>query len=242
MYQHHSLIAAIKTKNNPVGVLLLTRSDHDSKFTAKEEKCFNELLPFIINGLSYKDEDKPQIADSGEAGIIIFNQEAKLLHLSEQARVLLFRATHPGELAVKPDGFKVPQGVKQLVKNLVALFKSKGLDVSPPVWRQQSAWGEFDFRAQWLGSYEQNSDSLIAVTIQYREPIKLKIWRICEEFKLTNKQAEVTMLVVEGYTYEAIAERMAISKYTVIDYVKILFEKFDVKNRNQLVSKIAWLK
>ena len=56
---------------------------------------------------------------------------------------------------------------------------------------------------------------------------------------LTHREEDVLELVVQGLTNREIAERLALSKRTVEDYVSRLLQKFEVKRRGQLIAR--WL-
>ena len=53
---------------------------------------------------------------------------------------------------------------------------------------------------------------------------------------ITEKERIILNLIIEGYSNKEIASFIFLSEYTVRDYIKILMEKFNAKNRTQLVS------
>jgi DNA-binding CsgD family transcriptional regulator len=55
------------------------------------------------------------------------------------------------------------------------------------------------------------------------------------EITLTNREREVLELISKGYSYREIAEKLFISKETVISHRKHLLSKFKVQNSAELI-------
>ena len=59
--------------------------------------------------------------------------------------------------------------------------------------------------------------------------------------KLTQREEEVLLLVIKGYTNRQIAETLCISTHTAKVHISSLFQKFEVSNRVELVVKLLIL-
>ena len=55
---------------------------------------------------------------------------------------------------------------------------------------------------------------------------------------LTSREADVARLICDGLIDREIAERLGLSHHRVKDYLKIIYAKFRVHTRAQLVSSI----
>jgi len=68
------------------------------------------------------------------------------------------------------------------------------------------------------------------------------IEKISSENNLTNRESEVLNLLSNGSTNNMIAQRLFISPNTVKTHVRNIYEKLNVKNRTEAVSKVYYLK
>ena len=80
-------------------------------------------------------------------------------------------------------------------------------------------------------------DQLTAVTLEPTRPHELAPL-IADAYELTDRERAVTQLVAQGSSTEAIADRLHISRWTVQDHLKSIFEKVGVSTRGELVARI----
>jgi DNA-binding CsgD family transcriptional regulator len=61
---------------------------------------------------------------------------------------------------------------------------------------------------------------------------------VCRAYGLSNRERELVLLITQGHDTHAIAERMFISRYTVQDHLKSIFDKLGVHSRLGLVTRL----
>lgn len=57
--------------------------------------------------------------------------------------------------------------------------------------------------------------------------------------ELTGKEIEITNLLLQGYTYRLIAEELFLSENTVKYHIKNIYNKLNIKNKNELIKLFA---
>ncbi|WP_256348917.1 response regulator transcription factor [Pseudomonas sp. PDM24] len=60
--------------------------------------------------------------------------------------------------------------------------------------------------------------------------------------RITRREREVVLLLVNGLTNKQIAQQLGISNYTVRDHLSSMFEKMDVKSRIELAVLVVGMK
>jgi DNA-binding CsgD family transcriptional regulator len=79
----------------------------------------------------------------------------------------------------------------------------------------------------------------VAVTLTPAAPADLTPLRL-ELYGLSERETEVTKLVVRGLSVDEIARSLYISRYTVKDHVKAIYTKVGVTNRPELTAKLYY--
>ena len=74
--------------------------------------------------------------------------------------------------------------------------------------------------------------------MNHKEPLTVSLVRRVGEFPLNGREAEVCLHMARGLSNEAIADRLGISKHTAISHGRWVYNKLDVHNRAELVSKL----
>jgi DNA-binding CsgD family transcriptional regulator len=65
--------------------------------------------------------------------------------------------------------------------------------------------------------------------------------RLCEQFKLTRREQEATLLLLDGLTTKEIAQRMNISPHTVKAFLRLIMMKLGATTRSGIVGKVNHL-
>jgi DNA-binding CsgD family transcriptional regulator len=148
---------------------------------------------------------------------------------------LPMRGWPPGTVDWRGDR-ALPLALAKLRKSVEALMT--GRPAPPSVVEVQNAWGKFVLRAYPLETGEQTENSVVAVLIERHVPVKLELMHVMQSLPPSAKQKEVCLLLAEGASYRAVAERLSVRPNTVIDHVRKIYSKFDVRSHHELLSKL----
>lgn len=235
---HHMGAVPIREQGQALGLLVLDRGPKDAAYQSKDKTLLERLAPFIAHGMHAVPVQYP-LVEHPENGLIILDRHKRVQHLSQRARHLLFLCRRP---QITPDSARdtsltIPPELEHMVDRLDTIYHNTPAS-APPVWRHQNPWGGFIFRAHWLDAVNGPDTGAIGVTIQYQEPLALKVMRLAGNLALTPKQVQVCALLCAGHSYQKIAQRQQVSNNTVADHVRKLFAKFEVTNRNEMLAKL----
>jgi DNA-binding CsgD family transcriptional regulator len=177
-------------------------------------------------------------AETENRGLLIVRPPAHLVYASPLARNLAHFA-----LDRAPDGRgehgvdeRLAPVLERLCGNLRDAFAGRG--APPPAASLKSPWGLFLLRAYWLESLQAEEHGLVGVTIERHEPLSLHLLRNMRASGLTERQRELCLLLFEGLSIPAAAERLRVSQHTIVDHLKKSYLKLDVHNRDELRNKL----
>ena len=220
------------------GVALM-RVSGDPAFTERDEQRLSQLVPYLAHALNARPTAPTQLVEDGESAIVVLNHRGEVQHASTEGRRLLLLAAHsrvaPGAVDWGRDGV-LPLALAKLRESLAALFS--GRPALPPVFELHNGWGKFVLRAYPLEADEGTGSSLIAVLIERHVPLKLKLMHVMQSLPLSAKQKEVCLLLAEGASYCTVAERLSVRSSTVIDHVRKIYNKLDVRSHHELLSTL----
>jgi DNA-binding CsgD family transcriptional regulator len=77
----------------------------------------------------------------------------------------------------------------------------------------------------------------VAVIVEPAHPARI-VPLLMSAYGLTEREQDVTRLVLQGESTTSIAERLVVSAHTVQQHLKSIFEKVGVRSRRDLVGKV----
>ena len=221
-----------------LGSLTLWRTPGAGIWSLEEKLRLASLETFFVQALTAPNNRGHPFVDSGSSGLIVATTAGMPVHFSAQGRKLLFLAANPrnGQAPMIKLSSALPGPVAQLCIRLSRIFSD---DASPPapLYRHSNVWGDFTFRAQWLDQSAPGSE-LIGIIVTHNVPLPLKLTQNVQRLPLSRRQAEVCVLMATGASNEEIADRLDISRHTAKEHGRWIYNKLNVHNRTELVSKI----
>jgi DNA-binding CsgD family transcriptional regulator len=87
-------------------------------------------------------------------------------------------------------------------------------------------------------SLEGDGAAAIAVTLRAAAPAEI-FDLLCRAYALTHRERDVVAALVAGVDTRAITERLVISRHTVQDHLKSIFQKVGVRSRRELLATFS---
>jgi DNA-binding CsgD family transcriptional regulator len=218
------LRAALRIDSVTWGVMCLHREDGPTGFSADDAGILARVAPHVAYGLRHATLMEAARGDEefGPPGVILLEDDLSISAVTPAAERLL------RELAGEQlNGAQLPPLVYAVVRRLLAARD----DVARRL-RLQSSTG------RWLtlhAAHFERLDGRIAVVLEpTRAADALPVTLLAHG--LTSREAQVAQLVVRGHSTRQIVEQLHISRHTVQDHLKAVFDKTGVRSRRDLVA------
>src|SRR3954469_1423510 len=167
-------------------------------------------------------------------GMLLFDADGHLVSLNDEAEAWIdeLRGDHPEPGA---DGVRLPMIV--LTTLMRARTRALGRVRAGARARVRGASG------RWLvchASCLRAADGTIAETAVVLEPAAGSEIApiIAEAYELSARERQITQLIARGSPTDDIAATLHLSRHTVRDYIKAIFEKVGVRSRGELVARL----
>lgn len=143
-----------------------------------------------------------------------------------------------GVIAIGEDGrtlFVNDAAKRLLMGRPVESIPDPGMSPNPVFFKSKS--GTYRVRTMPL---RRNGKGKVVLLERY--PPENRLQPKFADFKLSRRESDMAMFVVQGYSNREIAERSFICEQTVKDHLHTIFEKLEIKSRGELTAKVLGLR
>jgi DNA-binding CsgD family transcriptional regulator len=226
------MIAALRTGGATWGAVGLYRAPGAPLFDGQEKAFLSAIGPDLATGartgLLVGEAQDPQWPDS--PGLVVVSEDGEV------------ESTTPGVgrwLAELPDGDldagRLPSAVHAVAGRALRTAESSDDPGEVALARVLSRSGT------WIvlhgTSLVASGSRRAAVIVEPAHPARIAPL-LMSAYGLTDREQEVTRLVLGGDSTAQIAERLVVSPHTVQEHLKKIFEKTGVRSRRELVGKV----
>jgi DNA-binding CsgD family transcriptional regulator len=227
------LVARLRTRSGEVwGALGLYRAPEEPMFTQREKSFVQSVAPALADGARYAlllgQAREPEFTDS--PGLLILDDRWEL------------ESATPGVerwLSELPDGDwdagRLPSSVVTLAGRALKMSENPNRGTDIAVSRVLSRTGT------WVvlhgACLTSTGDRRIAIIIEPANPSRLYPL-LMSAYGLTEREKDITKLVLQGASTSEIAADLVVSAHTVQQHLKSIFDKTGVHSRRDLVGKV----
>jgi DNA-binding CsgD family transcriptional regulator len=220
------------------GVLHLTRAGGSGGFASSEVEFMEAIAPLVGRGLRISLLSQPaDAAICRGPGMAIIDAENRMVSATPEAAEWFDEIESVRRLHEPLAGIDVPSEVTVPAQEARARAADPHLPATAVRTRARTRSGT------WLlihASCLRGADGAIGNTAVVVEPAKASEVAplIVEAYELTARELDVTRSLARGLTTNEIAARLHLSRYTVQDHLKSVYEKVGVSSRGELVAKM----
>src|SRR5918995_2500863 len=227
------LRAALRIGAVTWGVLCLHRDLKGSGFTTAEAAFLERIVPHLAVGLRTALLIEEAITGStvDTPGLVVLAEDLSIAAVTAPTEQWL------AEVSDWPRRSEPPQTVLAVAARLLALGQAReDAPTLPPRARAQTRSG------QWLvlhASRLSNPAGLgpIAVILEPASPVEVAPL-VLQAYGLTEREAQVAQLGLQGLATSEFGDRLAITALTVQQHLKAVFDKTGARSRRELVAQI----
>jgi DNA-binding CsgD family transcriptional regulator len=224
------LRAALVVGSECWGYLCLHRMEHPLGFTPAEVAVLARVGPHIAHALRQAVQHT-QLAGAGDVpgpGVVLLADDLSVVAITPQAEHLLSLIDN-GPYA----NHQLPVAVHAVAVALVAV--ERGAATHQPRTRVPTRTGRLlTVHASRLHGPGEDRIAVVLEPTEARASAPLML----AAYGLSKREAEVARLVLRGTSTRAIADTLHISRYTVQDHLKAVFDKVGVRSRRDLVGRL----
>ena len=227
------LRAALLTGGQCWGYLCLHRTDHPLGFTDTEAALIARLGPHIAHSL------RQSLLLNGSAaaglprapGVVLLADDLSVVAITEEAEHLLSLLDRDGSTALE-----LPAAVHTVAAALASLEQGTAVAGALPSTRVRTTTGHWlrVHASRLRGSAGEGRITVVVEPIDARATTSL----LLAAHGLTPREAAVANQVLRGASTGLIADTLHISRYTVQDHLKAVFDKVGVRSRRELVGRL----
>lgn len=231
---HDELRMVARSDGQSWGGVNLFRDGDGPPFSDEEVAIVGSLSEAVAEGIRSGLVARSAVAPDAAARdggplVLVVDRHSNLHRVSTGAPSLL------DELSTEPSRSPAESTIRGLVAHTRRF--ARGLEDAPPRARLRLASGRWLVANAAPLAGSQGPTGEIVVTIDDARPPEI-VPLLAAAFGLTDREREVTQLVLTGTDTKGIAAALSMSSYTVQDHLKSVFDKSDVRSRRELMARV----
>jgi len=219
------------------GLLHMTRVSAHDRFSEDEVSFVASVAPLVARGLRASLLTTPSVGRAGRGpGMAVFDGATRIVSATPEALAWLNEIHSPHRPRETGMGLPVPTEVMLAVQEARARATGTRERDAVRLRVRTLTGGWLVVHASCMRAADGEAGD-VAVVI---EPAKASDVAplIVEAYELTPRELDVTRALARGLTTIEIARELHLSRYTVQDHLKAVYEKVGVSSRGELVAKM----
>jgi len=225
----HILYGIVRHQGRALGQLSLYRDAQGKPFSKADENTLADVLHYLGAALAQPTPPQPDtvLSRSAEEALAVLTRDGQPLYTDEHWPRLVRMASGASIAPAKAreEAYTLPRFVQSVLASVLCTPQA--------LHRIESEWGSFVFRRH-LMTATQGETEVIALLLTRLAAKPLQLVQATAQKGLSPQQREVALLLAQGASNKAIAERLGIGLNTVHYHVKQVFARLGVRERSEV--------
>jgi len=238
---HSEVGVYLANKDTLIGAVAIVRSKYERDVTNNDMNILRILTKYISQGLYanqlYKTKNYEKMifeafANNSSTGLIFCDLSLKVHYCNTSSKEIC------KELLAKENGHN-QDPIEYLLQNVLANHRNMWkLGYENTFFTPSLKKVRVNILPTTIGDYSISGENLYFIILSHDEQSKNNNSLLSPEIKISVRERQILNLIVQGKTNQEIADELYISIDTVKKYLRVLFDKFNVKNRTTLIYKV----
>jgi DNA-binding CsgD family transcriptional regulator len=240
---HHQMSIYLKSKQRFLGVLGLYRPPNAKEFSSRDQAKANLLAPYLAGALenaitSELKAKQDAVIDSITTylpykGIIVLDESMEPIYQNKHA-TRFFSYLIPPQKGQRISSLPFPKEIYLRCRDLLRFTPANEDSEPPQKLCELSCQVDNKKLSIHLRSITYRNKKPLLLLCFAPEEYEFNLLKRIMQYGLSQRQAEVVCLLNKGLTNKEIGSKLFISRYTVENHLKAIYEKMNVKNRTEL--------
>ncbi|MEC5385893.1 helix-turn-helix transcriptional regulator [Uliginosibacterium sp. H3] len=229
----HVIVSIVDDGRRGWGALMMTREESQTPFSDADWATLEGFKTHVMHALRPPLKAIHDWTDSNNSATTLVDWNGRILHCSPSfSRLLRFARDE----TLGPSPSTLPPLLMPLLKRLQHLHK--GEPAAEARLDTQNRWGLFLWRGYPLEAGPTISSPGFIIYGQHQQPRLLTAARGAHQLGLSAQQQLVSLHWAKGRTQREIAQDLRVKESTVIDHLRRVYERLDVRDSTALAERL----
>ena len=227
----HIIDVVVHDGNRPYGAFLLMRTSKQPRFNALEINFLRVITELLVYTYSLPVASNTPATRSYDAGILVLSKLGDIEFCNLNAHQILWMLSRD---PATPMQIENDDGLPSLVRSHCSQGVEQARLHGGCQEHYSNHWGEFLLR------YEASANkATVAVQMTQIQPYPCYLAKKIAQENLSPMRLMVAWLLSKGLSRKEIARRLEISPDTVAEYIKSIFDHFNISSTTELILKLS---
>ncbi|MEC5399179.1 helix-turn-helix transcriptional regulator [Uliginosibacterium sp. H1] len=232
----HVIVSVVHDGRRGWGAVMLTRGPGRPAFSDTEQALLDSFRSHLMHALRPPQQVAGEYVDSEQGAAMLVDRQGRLQQCSPLAQRLL-RFAQDDTLPARGPASLLPLPLQPLLERLRRI--GSGAPAAEARIDISNRWGRFVWRGYPVIAPADGDASQFMLHVHHQQARQIVVARGAHELGLSAQQQIVGLRLAHGMTQRDIARSLSVKESTVIDHVRRIYERLEVRDSGALASRLA---